>query len=36
MFKELLTLNLYPTQTTLLYENMMALERETVTQAKSI
>ena len=34
MVKELLALNLYPTQTTLLYENMMALERETVTQGK--
>ena len=36
MVKELLALNLYPTQTTLLYENenMMALEHETITQGK--
>ena len=36
MVKELLALNLYPTQTTLLYENenMMALEHETITEGK--
>ena len=36
MFKELLTLNLYPTQISLLYEyeNMMTLERETITEGK--
>ena len=34
--KELLALNLYPTQTTILYENenMMALEHETITEGK--
>ena len=38
MFKEFLDLNLYPTQTTLLYENenMLALEHETITEGKSI
>ena len=36
MVKELLALNLYPIQTTLLYENdnMMALEHETITEGK--
>ena len=36
MVKELLALNLYPTQTTLLYENenMMALEHETINEGK--
>ena len=36
MVKELLALNLYPTQPTLLYENenMMALEHETITEEK--
>ena len=36
MVKELLALNLYPTQITFLYENenMMALEHETITQGK--
>ena len=36
MVKELFALNLYPTQTTLLYENenMMALEHETKTEDK--
>ena len=36
MVKELLALNLYPTQTTLLYENenMMALEHEMITEGK--
>ena len=38
MVIELLVLNLYPTQTTLLYENenMMALEHETITDGKNI
>ena len=36
MVKELIALNLYPTQTTLLYENenMMALEHGTITEGK--
>ena len=36
MVKELLPLNLYLTQTTLLHENgnMMALEHETITEGK--
>ena len=36
MVKELLALNLYPTQTTLLYEyeNMMTLEHFTITEGK--
>ena len=36
MVKELLALNLYPTQTTLLYENenMKALEHKTITNGK--
>ena len=36
MVKELLDLNLYPTQTMLLFENedMMALEHETITERK--
>ena len=37
MVKESLALNLYPIQTTLLYENdnMMALEYETITEGKN-
>ena len=34
MVKELHAHNLYPIQPTLLYENMMALEHETVTEGK--
>ena len=36
MVEELIALNLYPTQTTLLYENenMMALEHGTITEGK--
>ncbi len=36
MVRELLALNLYPTQTTLLYENenIMALEHKTITEGK--
>ena len=34
MVKELLALNLYPTQTKCLYENMMAQEHETITEGK--
>ena len=34
MVKELLALNLYLTQTTLVYKNMMALEHETITEGK--